>query len=106
CPSGGSRCNGACVDEQSDRKNCGACGHDCLGAVCASGKCQPVTLVTGQDGCPGKDELVSRKVYQWKDQTPEQACKDNFAPGTKPYKNPLTWPIPPLPWGQRWPIVE
>jgi hypothetical protein len=31
------------VDE--DPKNCGRCGHDCLGGGCSSGRCQPVSLV-------------------------------------------------------------
>jgi hypothetical protein len=32
-------------DLASNRQNCGACGHDCLGGDCAGGVCQPVTLV-------------------------------------------------------------
>jgi hypothetical protein len=32
-------------DLATDRQNCGACGHDCLGGDCAGGVCQPVTLV-------------------------------------------------------------
>jgi hypothetical protein len=35
-------CAGANLDE--DAKNCGACGHDCLGGACAAGHCQPVML--------------------------------------------------------------
>jgi hypothetical protein len=31
-----------------DPKNCGRCGHDCLGGTCASGICQPVVLALGQ----------------------------------------------------------
>lgn len=34
----------SCVDTTSDGKNCGACGHDCLGGACTSGQCQPVLL--------------------------------------------------------------
>jgi hypothetical protein len=34
----------SCVDTTLDGKNCGACGHDCLGGACASGQCQPVLL--------------------------------------------------------------
>jgi len=34
----------------ADPKNCGACGHDCLGGACVGGRCQPVTLVSGLDG--------------------------------------------------------
>jgi len=36
--------DGACVDTTSDGKNCGACGHDCLGGTCSGGQCQPVEL--------------------------------------------------------------
>jgi hypothetical protein len=32
------------VDTTSDGKNCGACGHDCLGGACTSGQCQPIEL--------------------------------------------------------------
>jgi len=31
----------------TDAQNCGACGHDCLGGVCAAGKCQQLALATG-----------------------------------------------------------
>jgi hypothetical protein len=39
-------CAGAqsCVDLTSDQKNCGACGHDCLGGACTDSQCQPVLL--------------------------------------------------------------
>ena len=29
-------------DTSSDPKNCGACGHDCMGGTCVAGRCQPV----------------------------------------------------------------
>ena len=29
------------VDLMTDDKNCGTCGHDCLGGACAAGACQP-----------------------------------------------------------------
>jgi hypothetical protein len=34
----------ACVDLMTDDKNCGTCGHDCLGGECTAGECQPVTI--------------------------------------------------------------
>ncbi len=37
----------------SDPRNCGACGHDCLGGGCMAGQCQPVTLVTGRPSLAG-----------------------------------------------------
>jgi hypothetical protein len=39
CPSANT-----CVDLTSDGKNCGACGHDCLGGTCTAGQCQPIEL--------------------------------------------------------------
>lgn len=38
-------CNGQCVDTISDDKNCGKCGHDCLGGTCTAGRCDPVVLL-------------------------------------------------------------
>src|SRR5689334_10047997 len=44
CASGQTTCSGACVDTQTDSKNCGTCGTKCdPGASCAAGKCK----------CPG-----------------------------------------------------
>ncbi len=37
--------NGGCdARPDDDPKNCGVCGHDCLGGECRSGKCQPVVM--------------------------------------------------------------
>ncbi|HEX7508686.1 MAG TPA: hypothetical protein VF550_18080, partial [Polyangia bacterium] len=43
---GKTNCTTACTDLLSDPKNCGTCGHDCLGGACSAGACQPVA-VTG-----------------------------------------------------------
>jgi hypothetical protein len=40
-------CGDSCVDVSSDPRNCGRCGHDCLGGACVSGRCQPVELASG-----------------------------------------------------------
>lgn len=32
------------VNAATDPKNCGACGHDCLGGACAGGACQPFRI--------------------------------------------------------------
>lgn len=41
------------VDLTSDAKNCGKCGHDCLGGECSGARCQPVVMVSGQSGAVG-----------------------------------------------------
>jgi len=33
--------------QQAASKNCGKCGHDCLGGTCSNGACQPVRLASG-----------------------------------------------------------
>lgn len=43
-------CGGACVDPAISAAHCGACGHDCGGATCMNGSCQPQTLATNQPG--------------------------------------------------------
>lgn len=37
--------NGCEATLATDSKNCGACGHDCQGGICAAGACQPRILV-------------------------------------------------------------
>jgi hypothetical protein len=41
CPSGDQNCSGKCADLTSDPKNCGSCGHSCLGGTCSGSVCQP-----------------------------------------------------------------
>lgn len=40
-------CEMPLTQQQSDSKNCGACGHDCLGGACVGGKCQSLVVVSG-----------------------------------------------------------
>jgi hypothetical protein len=48
-PTGEGGSTGPCTtDLKSDQKNCGSCGHDCLGGTCNDGKCQPFVIATGQ----------------------------------------------------------
>jgi len=42
---GAASCPG--VDLTMDQKNCGACGHDCMGGACTASKCQPTKLFSG-----------------------------------------------------------
>ena len=41
--------SGACptADLQSDPKQCGRCGHDCLGGACTAGTCEAVVMADG-----------------------------------------------------------
>ena len=40
CSSGQTRCDGSCIDTQSNSQNCGACGNACnTGEPCSEGKC-------------------------------------------------------------------
>jgi len=41
-------CGDTCVDRTTDAKNCGSCGHDCLGGTCELGTCLPFQLANGQ----------------------------------------------------------
>jgi hypothetical protein len=37
------------IDASADPKNCGGCGHDCLGGGCKAGACLPQTFATNED---------------------------------------------------------
>ncbi len=56
------RCNGVCVDVQTDRQSCGACGHDCLGGACSVGVCQPIVVAQAQNA-PGPITLDANNIY-------------------------------------------
>lgn len=51
-----------CGDIQSDPRNCGACGHDCIGGACIAGACQPVVLAAGLEE-PGSMAIDDTNVY-------------------------------------------
>jgi hypothetical protein len=57
-------CGGA--DLANDAKNCGVCAHDCLGAACVLGRCEPTTLATGQ-GAAVALAIDGARVY-WTDE--------------------------------------
>lgn len=50
------------ADLQSDPKNCGRCGRDCLGSACVAGRCEPVVLAAGL-GNPTGLTLSGPDVY-------------------------------------------
>jgi hypothetical protein len=47
CDEGKTACGALCSDLSNDSQNCGRCGHDCLGAKCVQGACEPITLASG-----------------------------------------------------------
>lgn len=49
--------NGCEVDVSGDSKNCGRCGHSCLGGACSSGTCEPVTMAKA---CVDGDRIAVR----------------------------------------------
>ena len=49
CTGAGLMCGATCVNRLTDPKNCGACGHDCLGGTCAMGACTPVSITPVQE---------------------------------------------------------
>ncbi len=54
CDGGQMVCSSRCVDPQTDRDNCGACGRACPGGqVCRMGACQ-VECPSGQSLCDGR----------------------------------------------------
>jgi hypothetical protein len=63
CPLGTSDCTTACANLDSDPKNCGACGHDCLGGTCQGGYCQAFKLGDVATGYVGRIVPDGDKVY-------------------------------------------
>lgn len=56
---GSSESGPSCTQTSGDSHNCGACGHDCLGAACTNGTCTPSLLVgrLPQPSCVAVDTL-------------------------------------------------
>jgi hypothetical protein len=65
CDGGTVLCGGRCVNETSDGKNCGACGHDCLGGQCVSSTCQPFVYASSTDAF---DIVIVNGMLYWVDQ--------------------------------------
>ncbi len=53
---------GCTTDPLTDPKNCGLCGHDCLGGECRMGVCQPVMLASAEQG-PTEIVVDDANVY-------------------------------------------
>jgi len=62
CPPAGPAGGDCAADLATDPKNCGACGHDCLGGACFEGCCEPVTLVT-QLYAPERIVVDAKRAY-------------------------------------------
>jgi hypothetical protein len=58
-----------CGDTQSSQTNCGRCGHDCLGASCKSGACQPLALVPLDSGVSPSMLAQDDTFLYWTDYT-------------------------------------
>ena len=67
----------------TDPKNCGACGHDCLGGACVAGRCQAVKLATDtMNGLTTRILVDATHVYWMNEKTFELArIPKNAAPG-------------------------
>lgn len=55
CRHGFVRCDGRCVDPQTDPDNCGACGHSCGALACGASECGPGLRDAGLDGGDSTD---------------------------------------------------
>jgi hypothetical protein len=62
CDAGLTTCGGSCVDLSTDGRNCGACGHDCLGGGCSASACLPLVIATNQLS-PFGIAVDSQRVY-------------------------------------------
>jgi hypothetical protein len=86
CRKSGANCdgdpsNGCEVDLDVDSKNCGACGHDCLGGPCMAGKCQPLVLATGEK-TPWGIAIDATSIYWTTYDTIRSCAKNNCVPTT------------------------
>jgi hypothetical protein len=66
----------------SDPKNCGRCGHDCLGGPCLEGKCQPSVLWTGVSPSISPFLTVDATHVYFTDTTKVIRCPKSGACGT------------------------
>jgi hypothetical protein len=65
CPNG-IMCDGTCVNQTTDKKNCGRCAHDCGNGDCAAGVCKHV-LVAGDANADGGTQITSIATDQTDD---------------------------------------
>ena len=77
-----------CGDLQGDNRNCGSCGHDCLGGACVAGQCQP-KLIAQYLGRP--DHIaVSETHLCYKADTNYVGCSKKDGSELRPFAYPGT----------------
>jgi hypothetical protein len=62
------------VPAKDDARNCGRCGHDCLGGVCVEGRCAPFVVADSQS-YPVSIDVDSERVW-WVNSGSSTACLD------------------------------
>src|SRR6185503_13182653 len=83
CPGNLSACNNKCVDFQSDRNNCGSCGHVCAaGNGCVAGACVPAVVVGPP---PAKCANGGPPIILTPGGTTPPSCSGNTAASTFPW---------------------
>ncbi|HSQ63684.1 MAG TPA: hypothetical protein VLM85_10745 [Polyangiaceae bacterium] len=63
CTSPLTTCGGACVNTDSDKANCGRCGHDCVGGACTTGVCQPLKVANGAGPITNAPPMATDGTY-------------------------------------------
>ena len=98
---GKTNCTTACTDLLSDPKNCGTCGHDCLGGACSGGKCQPIAITNPLATTPYLLGIDSNYLYYSQESTTLSPAVDvyrvgksaSLVSGSPVYTTPQTWVI-------------
>jgi len=74
-------CDGVCAVLDTDQKNCGACGIDCLGHGCDAGKCRTGWVTMSETGALSPRQRAAAawtgsKLFIWGGQNPQGALDD------------------------------
>jgi hypothetical protein len=75
CNPGETLCASTCVVLQTSSTNCGYCGHDCGGGICAAGVCQAVDVADAGDLLDTPAALaVNGNSVIWSEKTRVRSC--------------------------------
>lgn len=74
-------CNDNCTNYQTDKFNCGRCGHSCQGGTCVGGACQPLKL---SGGAPVNIAVSNGTVY-WTDSSGVMSSPANGSSTLPPF---------------------